>query len=145
MTAKAAKETLVLRRTYDAPPERVFRVWTDPVELRRWYSPSDDFPVLSVEVDLRIGGRSRFSFGPPGEEPYVEVDEYREIVPPRRLVFWMTLSRGGAVISETLVTIEFLDRGGRTEVVLTDEGPGAEEHASGWGPTLDHLTRALAS
>ena len=137
-------ETLVLRRTYGAPRAAVFRAWTDVAELARWYSPSSEFGVQRAEGEIRAGGRAEFTFGPPGEEPYVETNRYREVVPATRLVFQMTISRAGRVLSETVVTVEFRDLDGGTEVIVTDVGSGAEEHATGWGPTLDNLGRHLA-
>jgi uncharacterized protein YndB with AHSA1/START domain len=142
--ADATTERIVLRRTYDAPRERVFRAWTDVAEMRHWYSPDPGFVVQRAEGDIRTGGRAEFAFGPPGEEPYVETNRYREVISPERLVFEMTLSRGGQVHSKTIVTMEFRDLGGRTEVIVTDVGPGAEEHRSGWEPTLDSFARRLA-
>jgi uncharacterized protein YndB with AHSA1/START domain len=146
MTAKTKKSdpTLVLRHWFDAPAERVFRAWTDPAEMRRWYSDSADHVIHSVEVDLRVGGGYRAVFGAPGEEPILETGEYREIVPGKRLVFMMTLTRGGKVLSSgSLITVEFIDRGGKTEVVLSDTGPDAESHEQGWRPALESLSRAL--
>ncbi|TMA34180.1 MAG: hypothetical protein E6J79_16990 [Deltaproteobacteria bacterium] len=79
------------------------------------------------------------------EEPFTETDEYREIVRPKRLVFTETVSRGGKVLTQTLCTVEFIDLGGRTEVVLTDHGVGAEVHRRGWTRALDQLAAARAS
>ena len=107
MTEPKAHEKLTLRRIYDAPPERVFRAWTDPAELARWNVPADGWTIEVLEVDLRVGGHYRATFGPPGEEPYLETDEYREIVRPKRLVFTETISRGGTVLTQTLCTVEF--------------------------------------
>ncbi|TMA48588.1 MAG: SRPBCC domain-containing protein [Deltaproteobacteria bacterium] len=144
MTEPKAHEKLTLRRIYDAPPERVFRAWTDPAELARWNVPADGWTIEVLEVDLRVGGHYRATFGPPGEEPYLETDEYREIVRPKRLVFTETISRGGTVLTQTLCTVEFIDLGGRTEVVLTDEGIGADVHRGGWSRALDNLARIVA-
>ena len=79
------------------------------------------------------------------EEPFTETDEYREIVRPKRLVFTETVSRGGKVLTQTLCTVEFIDLGGRTEVVLTDQGIGAEVHRGGWSRALDQLARVVSS
>jgi uncharacterized protein YndB with AHSA1/START domain len=146
MKAKAKKpeSTLVLRHWIDAPSDRVFKAWTDPNEMRQWYSASSDHVIHSVEVDLRVGGGYRAVFGPPGEEPIVETGEYREIVPGKRLVFMMTLARGGEVISSgSLISVEFIERGRKTEVVLSDTGPDAASHEQGWRPALENLSRAL--
>jgi uncharacterized protein YndB with AHSA1/START domain len=145
MKAQLATESLHLRRTYDASRERVFRAWTERAELEQWYTPADGHVLEILELDVRPGGTARFAFGFPGEEPYVETNVYREIVPPERLAFTMTLSHGGEVMSTTEVLVELFDRGGRTEVVITDRGPGAREHEQGWGPTLDHLEQLLTS
>jgi hypothetical protein len=48
------------------------------------------------------------------------------------------------IFSRTRCTVEFRDRGEHTQLVLADEGDGAGEHATGWGPALDHLARLLA-
>ena len=92
--------------------------------------------TLSIDaLDVRVGGRYQATFGIPGEAPIVEAGEYREVAPDERLVFDVSLARGGTVFSRTRCTVEFLDRGERTQLVLTDAG----EHASGWGMALNHL------
>ena len=136
-------DSLRIVRTFNAPRERVYRAWSDAGEMARWNTPADDM-TLSVDVlDVRVGGRYQGTFGRPGEAPFVEVNEYREVVPGRRLVFDMIISRGGTVLSRTRPTVEFVDRGGRTQLVLTDEGDGAAEHASGWGTALNHLANLV--
>ncbi len=144
MTKHTATETLILRRIYDVPPDRVFRAWTDPAELERWNSPHDGWPLKVLALDLRVGGHYRATFGPPGEEPYVEDDEYLEIIPAKRLVFTETIRRGGAVLQQTRCTVEFIDLGGRTEVVVTDQGSGAEVHRAGWLHALGRLAELFA-
>src|SRR5262245_56800214 len=137
--------TLVLKRIYDAPPTRVFKAWTTKNELSRWYSATPDFVIHSVDIDLRVGGTMRAAFGPKGEEPIIELDEYHQIVPGRRLDFDMTLTRGDRFLSKTRITVEFNDiGGGKIEVVLTDIGVDAWEHAQGWRPALDLLEQFLS-
>ena len=136
-------ETLILRRTFDAPPERVFRAWTDPVERARWDCPQEGWTTRVLEMDVRVGGTYRVAFGPPGEEPYLESGEYREVTRPTRLVFAYSVSRHGTVLQRTVCTIELTDLGGRTEVVITDAGMGAESHRGGWTHALDRLAAVL--
>lgn len=144
MATHKTDTTLILRRVFDAPRERLYEAWTTQAELLCWYSAAEDFVIHSVDIDLRVGGRMRASFGPNGEEPIVETDEYLEIVPGKSLVFDMTLTRGATLISKTRVTVEFNDIGsGRSEIVLTDVGDEAWEHAQGWRPALEMLAQHL--
>jgi len=53
------------------------------------------------------------------------------------------VARGSDVFSRTRCTVEFVDRDGRTQLILTDEGDGAGDHATGWAPALDHLAQLL--
>ena len=79
--------SLILRRIYNAPIARVWRAWTEPTELGRWYVAGSDHIVHFCEADVRVGGTYRVGFGPPGTTPYVETGRYTEIVPPTRLAF----------------------------------------------------------
>jgi uncharacterized protein YndB with AHSA1/START domain len=135
---------LRIARTFDAPRERVYGAWTDAADMARWNSPADRMTLSIDALDVRVGGRYRTSFGMPGEVPVVEAGEYREVVPRERLVFDSTLSRGGAVFSRTRCPVEFCDRGRRTQLVLTEEGDDAGEHAGGWGHAFDRLAGLLA-
>lgn len=143
--SQKTETTLVLRRVYDAPPERVFKAWTTKAELSKWYSAAADFIIHSIDIDLRVGGTMRAVFGPKGDEPIVELDEYHEVVPGKRLAFDMTLTRGDTFLSKTHITVEFRGIGnGKTEVLLTDVGDDAWEHAQGWRPALDLLDAYLS-
>jgi uncharacterized protein YndB with AHSA1/START domain len=93
---------------------------------------------------VRVGGRLQATFGMPGESPFVEANEYREVVPDERLVFDMTLARDGRVFSRSRCTVELVAQGERTQLILIDEGEDAGEHASGWGPALSNLAKFLA-
>ena len=136
-------DSLRIARTFAAPPARLYRAWTDAAEMARWYSPGEEMTLTIDALDVRVGGRYQATFGRSGEVPFVESGEYREVVPDRRLVFDMSLARGSDVFSRTRCTVEFVDRDGRTQLILTDEGDGAGDDATGWGPALDHLAQTL--
>jgi uncharacterized protein YndB with AHSA1/START domain len=145
---QAAECTLILRRIYDAPIERLWRAWTEAAELGKWYLAGSDHVIHFAEVALRVGGTYRIAFGPPGKTPYVETGHYVEILPMRRLAFdaGVTLGETGdvALVVERNV-VEFIDLGdGRTEIVLTDTGPDAWRSGEGWVPCLESLARHLA-
>ena len=123
-------------RIIEAPREQVFRAWTDPDELRRWWGPGE-FTCPEAEVDLRPGGRYRLVMQPTAGEPFVLAGTYREVEPPARLVYtWRWETGPAADGSESLVTVEFRDRGDHTELVLThSEFPashGPAPYRMGW-------------
>jgi uncharacterized protein YndB with AHSA1/START domain len=140
MTTETAA-SLRLSRTIAASPEEVFRAWTDPAEMKEWYCPEGG-TVDAAEVDLAVGGRFRVAMRMP-DGVHVAYGVYREIEPPRKLVFtwqWESdESRGG----ETLVTLEFKERDGSTELVLTHERFATAEsrdgHEQGWASALNKL------
>src|SRR3981081_2563312 len=77
---------VVITRVFDAPRALVFRAWTDPQHLARWWGPQG-FSNPVCETDVRIGGAWRIVMrGPDGAE-YPGGGVYREIVVPERLVF----------------------------------------------------------
>jgi uncharacterized protein YndB with AHSA1/START domain len=123
-------------RTIEAPREQVFRAWTDPDELRRWWGPGE-FTCPEALVDLRPGGSYRLVMQPTAGEAMVLAGTYREVEPPARLVYtWRWETGPAADGSESLVTVEFHDRGERTELVLThSEFPashGPAPYQMGW-------------
>ena len=138
--------TLNLRRTFQAPREKVFRAWTDPEELKKWWGP-EGYATPSAEVDLRVGGKYRLGMRklPDGEIFYLS-GIYREVRPPERLVYtwrWEAQPEHG----ETLVTVEFREVGDSTEVVLTHERfpteTARDDHNRGWSGCLDRLAKLL--
>lgn len=105
------------------------------------------------ELDLRVGGAWRTCMRSPDGGDHWVGGVYREIVAPERLAFtWAWESQGGepaseADATETLVTVEFHDRGARTELVLTHVGfpteTGRDGHGEGWSSSLGDLDAFL--
>ncbi len=161
--AEAASEiSLRISRTLNAPRELVFQAWTEPDRLKQWWRAHAGFSTPIAEVDLRVGGRYRLGMQPPDKDaPYVVVGTYREIRPPEKLVYtWAwelnpsdgTSGAGSGPAAdlgtgETLVTVEFLNVGGKTEVVVTHEyfpdSHARDEHQGGWGGCLDQLAQLV--
>lgn len=138
--------TLRLARTFAAPRQKVFRAWTDPEELKKWWGPPG-YDTPSAEVDLRSGGKYRVGMRklPDGPVFYL-TGTYREVQPPERLVYtwrWEAEPEYG----ETLVTVEFHERGGSTEMLLTHELFPSEkmrdDHEQGWSRSFDKLEKIL--
>ena len=143
-TSPAAPAPLRITRTYEAPREKVFQAWTDPRALTRWFAPTDDFRTEVPELDVRPGGRYRVDMIQ-GERRHRLAGKYVEVRPPERLVFTWEWENEPAHGVETLVTIEFFDRGGSTELVLTHERftepASRDEHGKGWNGCLARLGR----
>lgn len=139
--------SLTLRRTVQASRDKVFRAWTDPAVLRQWFAP-EGYAVPTAELDLTVGGRYRIVMAAPDGGKHVATGTYREIRRPERLVFtWQWEDAEDP--AETLVTVQFHDRGAATEVVLTHERfPNEEDrdkHEEGWSSVLNRLPAAVGS
>ena len=143
MTLPAQIETIVLRRTFDAPLERAYQAWTEVSEVAQWWTCGEGRPGTILELDVRVGGRMVVAFGNPGEEPSLNTSVYLEVVPNERLVFAMTRMKSGVVRAETRCTVEFRALDNQTEIVLTDTGIGGASNEKGWRPTLASLQTFL--
>jgi uncharacterized protein YndB with AHSA1/START domain len=129
---------------FDAPREAVFAAWTEEEQLRRWWGPGR-FRTVSADLDLRVGGRYELLLEPGSLHL---VGEFREVTPPSRLVYTWQWVAGVPDTRESLVTVEFRDLGGRTEVVLVHDnfaGPGpVDMYDTGWRSGLQKLRGHLA-
>lgn len=135
---------LSVRRSYAAPPEVVFRAFTEPALLERWFRPSPDVTVRVTELDLRVGGRYRLVFRFPDDRTAVVIGEYRAIARPHRLAFtWTWEPPDPHAGIDTLVTMDLREKKGGTELALTHASFPTEEimrrHESGWGAVLESL------
>lgn len=144
MTGPDLQTSLHLRRTFAAPRERVFRAWTEAKGLEAWFKPMGMQTKVTV-LELRVGGAFRFELTEANGESSTVAGTYLEIVPPERLAFtWVSASTLG---EQTLVTVEFVEQGGHTEVRLTHERLADEAmvlmHGSGWGSCLEQLALVL--
>ena len=149
MTADTAQEAVQLKitRTFAVPRERVFAAWTDPEQLAQWFGPVG-YRAEVLEMDLRAGGRYRIGFR---QETATELEShvfgtFIEVVQPERLRYTWVWEEQDA-FPDTVVTVEFIDKGDETEVALSHERfPNAEEcerHREGWTSTLTKLPQLL--
>ena len=140
-TARAAVAELEVRRIIPATRERVFKAWTEAAAVSRWFAPTDDYTTIVHALDVSVGGRYRIEMRHKHGTSHIAVGAYREIAPPERLAF--TWRWEGHEMPDTLVSLQFVDRGGETEVVLTHTGLPTPEsrakHQEGWFGCLDRL------
>ena len=138
-----AERVLQLTRVLNAPQRIVFKAWTEPAQVMRWWGPHG-FKVISCEMDVRAGGKWLLCMrGPDGADTWQHFT-YREIVVPERLVFaYAFADAAGNTGHETLVTVTFADAAGRTNLTLHqavfESAAVRDDHNRGWGEALDHL------
>jgi uncharacterized protein YndB with AHSA1/START domain len=143
----AAVPALVLRRTYAAPRQRVYDAWTKPELAEKVLGPGD-VTVPEIEMDVRTGGTYRLVMLMPDGERMNVGGTYREVRAPERLsMTWRWEEDDPADELDTLLTLEFYEVAGGTELVLTHEQLASVEsrdrHADGWGKILDQLASAF--
>ena len=141
---------LQITRTFEASRERVFRAFTGKEGVKVWFaSPSHLRWLEEPLLDLRPGGLYRFTVGD-GKNVWTVHGSYLEVKPPERVRFtWLWENdpvHGDS--GDTVVTVDFVERGAGTEVVLTHEALPSErsrkEHADGWAECLEALRPQLS-
>lgn len=155
---KAIAETprsIVFRRTFDAPRTLVWRAWTSPEMIARWWGPTGCQTSVSA-LDLRAGGAFRLSMRTPDGETHICAAEFEEVVAPERLVYRSTATRGspcGAGLPpRAVVTVVLRETNGRTSLTMTTVLASQSDHDAaaaagfneGWIATFDHLADVLA-
>ena len=78
-------EQILITREFDAPRHLVFKAWTTPELVKRWWNAKRG-EVTVAEIDLRVGGRWRYAMVDAGGSEVAFHGEYREIVPDERIV-----------------------------------------------------------
>ncbi|MDQ6651767.1 MAG: SRPBCC domain-containing protein, partial [Acidobacteriota bacterium] len=113
-----ASRVLVITRAFDAPRELVFKAWTDPKHVSRWWGPHG-FTNPVCELDVRPGGAIRIDMRGPDSTVYPMTGVYQEIVESERLVFTSAaLDDAGNPLFEVLNTVTFTEQGGKTSIEL---------------------------
>jgi hypothetical protein len=134
--------TIILTRVLAAPCEQVFEAWTRPEHVACWWDPSGE-PLAECEIDLRPGGAFRFvNRHSPGTHQFAGI--YREIAPPRHLIFEAMGAIGRVILDGT---------GGKTLLTVRIECGSAErfEHYlkmnidTGTAKTLDNLAAHISA
>jgi uncharacterized protein YndB with AHSA1/START domain len=142
------ERALTIERVFDAPRALVFKLWTDPAHLARWWGP-EGFTNLVWRIDVRPGGAWRREMAGPDGLRCVKCGEYREIRAPERLVFtYANEQPDGTLTDRTLVTVTFAAEGERTRVILHqarfDTVEARDAHRGGWTSALARFARYLA-
>ena len=151
-----AQDAVVIERTFDAPVDLIWEMWTDPEHFKAWYGP-DGATIPVAKMDVRVGGTRLVCIemqSPDGAMQMWFTGEYREVVNNELLVYTESMSDEHGNVSSpsdmgvpeghpttTEVRVELEDVGGRTKMVMTHAGISADSPgAAGWVMALDKLT-----
>ena len=147
---RKSERELVVTRLFNGPARLVFEAWTKPELMKLWWAPkSMGVPLLSCEMDVRVGGTYRLEFGHDAATSNAFFGKYLEVIPPSRLVWTNDESEDAAV-----TTVTFEEKDGQTLLVLhelypskaaLDANRGAEDGLPEQFGQLDELLATLGA
>jgi uncharacterized protein YndB with AHSA1/START domain len=157
MTAKSNAASklegeLIVTRILDAMPETVYKAWTDPKQMARWWGPNR-FTNPVCELDVRPGGAWRIVMRAPDGVEYECSGVYREVVALQRLVFTNNaFDSEGKSLLEGVTSVAFAAQGAKTKLTVETRMVGKVSYAAqmlagmeaGWNQSLDRLTALVA-
>jgi uncharacterized protein YndB with AHSA1/START domain len=145
----ASDRELLIQRVLSAPRPLVFKMWTQPEHVVRWWGPKD-WTSPAAKMDVRPGGAYRVCIrSPEGTELWID-GVFQEVIEPERLVFTFRWDSDEPIVPkhQTIVTIDFEERGGKTLLTfhqgMFDVVEDRDSHHSGWSGCLDKLEALLA-
>lgn len=141
--------SLLIRRTFDAPPQRVFQAFADTNQFLAVVCPVTA-EVVETQSDVRAGGAYRHVLKMEDGELWTLRGEYREVDPPSRLsMTWVWVEDDPKDEQNTLLTIECAPSGSGTELVLRHElfvrAESRDNHERGWNECLDKIAARLSA
>jgi uncharacterized protein YndB with AHSA1/START domain len=123
VTLPTSTQVLVTRE-FDAPRHLVYKAWTTPELIRRWWHANRG-EVTKADVDLRVGGKWRWVMLTHSGYECGFHGEYRELVPNERMVYTEVFE--GAPNAEAVTTVTFTEKGGRTTVTILVQHKNQED------------------
>lgn len=148
---------LTITRVFDAPRELVWKAWTEPERVKRWWGPKG-FTSPVIKIDLRVGGEYLSCMRSPEGQDFWSKGTFREIVAPERLVMTDSFAdkEGNTVPAsyygmsgdwplEMLVTVMFEEQEGKTKLTLKHSGiegisdTDRDNMKQGWSQSFDKL------
>lgn len=151
MSPAPQRREIYVSRLYDVSRNVLFRAWTEPKHLSRWWGPKD-FTTPVCEVQARVGGRFRIVMRAPDGSEHPMQGIFTECRVPEALAFdFEALDQSGKPALQGQLSVTFVDEGGKTRMSLSTyaEGLGAEATAmlegmeTGWNQSLERLSRSL--
>lgn len=136
-----------LTRIFDAPRDLVFKTWTEPKHMARWWGPRG-FTNPVCELDVRVGGAILIHMRAPDGTLYPMTGTFLQIVVPEKLVFKAVAEAGdGIPLLEGLVTATFEEHGGKTRLTVHEKATSLAPRGArmlsgmheGWAQSLERL------
>lgn len=161
-------EQIVIEHIFNAPVEKVWKAWTDPEVVKKWWGPKD-FTAPSVKIDFKVGGKYIYCMrGPKGsawDKDMYSAGEYKEIVPKEKLVVtdYFSDAEGNKVAAtsqglntdmpdemEVVVKFENIE-GSKTKLSIVYRPESEAQYQGmkksgmeeGWSTSLDKLAKIL--
>jgi uncharacterized protein YndB with AHSA1/START domain len=146
---ETAERELIVTRVIDAPRDLVFRAWTEPGQVARWWGPQG-FVTTHCDMDIRPGGVFRCCMRSPAGTDHWKRGVYREIVAPERIVFTFAWeAAGGNPGHELLTTVTFADLGAKTRLTLHqavfETVERRDDHGSGWTSCFERFAEYMTN
>ena len=146
-TQEVTVPKLLIKRTFNAPRERVFEAWTDPEIIRSWFG-GPETKVTEAAFDAREGGKFRIAMISGEGEDYIVTGVISEFKKPERLAYSFRWQEDDPKLErDTYVKVEFIERGTQTDMVFTHEGFGSVEsrdrHEYGWNESFKKIEATL--
>ncbi|HLF53428.1 SRPBCC family protein [Flavobacterium sp.] len=157
-TAEPGKKELIITREFNSPRELVWKAWTEPAMIKKWWGPKG-YTCPSCEVDFKTGGKYFFCMRSPEGKDFWSTGIYKEIAPMERIVFTDSFAdeKGNVVPAthygmegfplELMVTVTFEDHNGNTKMTLKHIGIPTGEITDmtnvGWNESFDKLDESI--
>lgn len=148
ITKKGIKENIItIEETFRAPREKVFKAWTTPDSLKKWFMADKGVIVKDAEVNLEVGGDYFINVVYPGYDPTSIDGSFQKVKIPERLEYtWLTPVLNGKT---TIVEVSFINQEKGSKIQLSHGEFQSEEemklHIEGWKGCLGKLHEHLAT
>jgi uncharacterized protein YndB with AHSA1/START domain len=159
--AEASTDAVVLERSFDAPVELIWQMWTDPEHFKAWYGP-EGAKIAVATMDVRVGGTRLVCMemqSPNGPMQMWFTGEYRVVIENERLVYTESMADADGNVLEpsamgmpdghpatTEISVEFHVVDGHTKMVMTHAGiPSDSPGAMGWTMAFDKLAAYVST
>ena len=152
------QRSVSIKRTFNLPLTTVWKAWSDPESFKKWWGPTG-YTCPECTIDFKVGGKYLADMKAPDGKETWSTGTYKEIVPKKKIVATDSFSDSkGNIISaneaglpgewpkELIVTAEFEEANGKTNLSLKQEGIPEEMHddcVKGWQQCFDKMEKNL--